>query len=74
LFFQRYSIFRGGGGGRGGRGGRGRWGRWGRGEQKFFSITRQNKFDELLVQNGVNKPTILNTPKAYTVFILTFDF
>jgi hypothetical protein len=27
-----------------------------------------------LVQNGVNKPTILNPPKAYTVFILTFDF
>jgi hypothetical protein len=47
-------------------------GRWE--EQKFFSITRQNKFDELLVQNGVNNPTILNPPKAYTVFILTFDF
>jgi hypothetical protein len=37
-------------------------------------LTRQNKFDQLLVQNGVNKPTILNPPKAYTVFILTFDF
>ncbi|WP_027404153.1 hypothetical protein [Aphanizomenon flos-aquae] len=27
-----------------------------------------------LVQNGINKPTILNPPKAYTVLILTFDF
>jgi hypothetical protein len=32
------------------------------------------KLATTLVQNGVNKPTILNPPKAYTVFILTFDF
>ncbi|MDK2410259.1 hypothetical protein QHH03_13890, partial [Aphanizomenon sp. 202] len=49
--------------------------RQGREEQKFFPIiTRQNKFDRPLVQDSVNKPTILNHPKAYTVFILTFDF
>ena len=27
-----------------------------------------------LVQHGVNKPTIINLPKAYAVFVLTFDF
>jgi hypothetical protein len=33
-------------------------------------------FDDLiiLVQHGVNKSTILNRQKAYTVFVLTFDF
>ena len=55
--------------------GEGKQGGQGREEQKFFPIiTRQNKFDRPLVHNAINKPTILNRPKAYTVFVLTFDF
>jgi hypothetical protein len=30
--------------------------------------------NQILVQHGVNKSTILNRQKAYTVFVLTFDF